>query len=80
MIDIRLPIGGLFALLGIILIIFGAASDPSRYTQSLGINIDLYWGIALQAFGAIMLMLGKRGSRASQANADGGASSARERH
>lgn len=79
MIDIRLPIGGLFALLGVILIIFGAASDPSRYMKSLGININLYWGIVLLAFGAIMLMLGKRGRRASQSNADEGASSDMQR-
>ena len=80
MIDIRLPIGGLFALLGMILIIFGAASDPSRYAQSLGINVDLYWGIVLMIFGAIMLMLGNRGGRGSKANADEGASSATQRH
>ncbi|HET9401326.1 MAG TPA: hypothetical protein VFO34_10270 [Candidatus Acidoferrales bacterium] len=66
MIDIRLPIGGLFALLGIVLIAFGAESDPSRYVKSLGINIDLYWGIVLLIFGAIMLLLGRRRSRAAK--------------
>lgn len=66
MIDIRLPIGGLFALLGAVLIAFGAASDPSRYMKSLGINIDLYWGVVLLVFGAIMLLLGRRGNRAAK--------------
>lgn len=64
MIDIRLPIGGLFLVLGVVLFAFGAASDPSRYVKSLGINIDLYWGIVLLIFGAIMLLLGRRGNRA----------------
>ena len=64
MIDIRLPIGGLFSVLGVVLIAFGAASDPSRYVKSLGINVDLYWGIVLLIFGAIMLLLGRRGNRA----------------
>jgi hypothetical protein len=42
-IDIRLPLGILFLLLGSILIVYGAASNPSLYGQSLGINVNLYW-------------------------------------
>ncbi len=40
-IDIRLPLGALFSLLGLILIVYGAVSDATRYQQSLGININL---------------------------------------
>jgi hypothetical protein len=61
-IDIRLPIGMLFSILGIILAIFGAIGDKSRYSQSLGVNVNLWWGIVLIVFGAIMLMLSRRGS------------------
>ena len=61
-IDIRLPLGGLFLLLGAILLIYGAVSDPSLYQQSLGINVNLYWGVVLLAFGALMFALSRRGA------------------
>jgi membrane-bound ClpP family serine protease len=63
-IDIRLPLGGLFLLLGAILLVYGAVSDPSLYQQSLGINVNLYWGVVLLAFGALMFALSRRGVRA----------------
>ena len=61
--DIRLPLGILFALIGAILTIFGVASDPARYQQSLGVNVNLYWGIVLFVFGLVMLLLARRGKR-----------------
>ncbi|HTM87813.1 MAG TPA: hypothetical protein VL155_06410 [Terriglobales bacterium] len=62
-IDIRLPIGFVFALVGILLTAFGAASNPAIYQRSLGVNVNLYWGLVLLAFGLIMVMLGRRGMR-----------------
>jgi hypothetical protein len=58
--DIRLPIGMLFTIFGIMLIAFGVFSNPALYVQSLGININLNWGVVLLIFGAIMLFLGAR--------------------
>jgi hypothetical protein len=58
--DIRLPIGMLFSILGIMLIAFGLLSDPALYVQSLGINVNFRWGIVLLVFGAVMLYLGAR--------------------
>jgi hypothetical protein len=58
--DIRLPIGMLFTIFGIMLIAFGVFSNPSLYVQSLGINVNLIWGVVLLVFGAIMLYLGAR--------------------
>jgi hypothetical protein len=63
-IDVRLPLGALFSLLGLILIVYGAISDPTRYQQSLGINVNLDWGIILLMFGLLMLFLARRGARA----------------
>src|SRR6266404_6940953 len=63
-IDIRLPLGILFLLLGSTLVVYGAASDPSLYRQSLGINVNLYWGVVLLAFGALMFALSRRAARA----------------
>lgn len=59
--DIRLPIGLLFAALGVLLAAFGLASDPALYRRSLGINVNLWWGLAMLAFGAAMIALGRRG-------------------
>jgi len=59
-IDIRLPIGFVFALVGILLTAFGAASNPAIYQRSLGVNVNLYWGLVLLAFGLVMVLLGRR--------------------
>jgi hypothetical protein len=60
--DIRLPIGMLFALVGALLAVYGVASDASIYERSLGYNVNLVWGLVLLAFGVIMILLGRRGT------------------
>jgi len=56
--DIKIPIGLMFALLGIILTIFGLTTngDAEMYTQSLGHNINLWSGIFMILFGTFMLL------------------------
>lgn len=61
--DIRLPIGLLFAALGSLLGAFGLFGNRSIYQRSLGININLAWGAALLIFGVIMLTFGYRGGK-----------------
>ena len=56
--DIRLPIGFLFSIFGVLLITFGALGDKTIYERSLGININLEWGIVMLLFGALMLFSG----------------------
>ena len=56
--DIRTPIGLMFSVFGVILTIYGFTSDRAIYARSLGINVNLVWGLALLAFGAGMLLLG----------------------
>jgi hypothetical protein len=60
--DIRLPIGFLFTIFGVLLIAFGALSDKVIYERSLGININLEWGVVMLLFGVVMLFLGRRGT------------------
>lgn len=79
--DIRLPIGGLFTLLGLLLIGYGLMSDPAVYARSLGHNVNLYWGVVVLAFGALFLWLGRRGAATARLAADapeGRATEARE--
>lgn len=61
--DIRLPIGGLFTVFGLVLILFGAFSDSSLYQRSLGVNINLAWGLVMLLFGLVMGLLGLWGSK-----------------
>lgn len=62
--DIRWPIGLMFSLLGIMLVIYGLITGSSSeiYKRSLDINVNLYWGLLLLVFGGIMLALAWRDS------------------
>lgn len=64
--DIRLPIGGLFTLLGILLAGYGLMSDESLYARSLGHNVNLSWGLAVLVFGLVFLYLGRKGTSAAR--------------
>jgi hypothetical protein len=59
--DLRLPMGLLFTLVGIILLAFGIATrgNYELYARSLGINVNLWWGLVLVVFGQIMFQLGR---------------------
>jgi hypothetical protein len=61
--DLRLPIGLMFAIIGVLLVLFGLVSDRSIYQRSLGINVNLWWGLVMLAFGLVMLGLVARGRR-----------------
>jgi hypothetical protein len=58
--DIRLPIGLLFSVIGLLLVGFGAFGDKAIYERSLGLNVNLAWGAVLLVFGAIMVLLARR--------------------
>jgi hypothetical protein len=63
--DIRWPIGLMFSLLGVLLVLYGliTGSDTELYKRSLDINVNLNWGVVLLVFGASMLTLAWRGSK-----------------
>jgi hypothetical protein len=58
--DVRLPIGLMFSIFGVMLTLFGLVSDEAIYQRSLGVNVNLWWGLVLVAFGAAMLWLAWR--------------------
>ena len=64
--DIRIPIGLMFSIIGLILVVFGLLSDPKIYARSLDINVNLGWGCVLLAFGAFMLWMAWRAHRRSK--------------
>ncbi len=63
--DIRWPIGLMFSLIGAMLGIYGLAtgSGADIYRNSLGINVNLYWGLLLLVFGGTMLTFAWRDSQ-----------------
>jgi len=58
--DLRWPIGAMFALLGALLAGYGLVSDGALYQRSLGVNVNLWWGLCLLAFGLVMLAFARR--------------------
>lgn len=58
--DIRLPLGLMFAIVGALLTGYGLLADPAIYQRSLGINVNLWWGLAMLVFGGSMLLLSRR--------------------
>jgi hypothetical protein len=60
--DIRLPIGLLFSVIGLLLAGFGAFGEKAIYQRSLGFNVNLAWGAVLLVFGLVMLIFGRRSS------------------
>lgn len=63
--DLRLPIGALFTVLGLLLGVYGLATngDGALYAPSGGINVNLIWGAVMLLFGAVFLLLARRGAR-----------------
>jgi hypothetical protein len=64
--DIRLPMGLMFSIIGAITAVYGLATsgDPMYQDHSLGINVNLWWGLVLFALGATMLLLSWRSKAA----------------
>jgi hypothetical protein len=70
--DLRLPIGMMFTIFGVMLTLFGLAADPAIYVRSLGININLWWGLVLLVFGLVMLGFAVRAQRRLKVSASRG--------
>ena len=61
--DIRTPIGLMFATIGVMLVVYGLVSDPAIYERSLGMNVNIEWGIVMLVFGIIMAVFGRRAGK-----------------
>jgi hypothetical protein len=60
--DIRIPLGLIFLIIGGLMTIFGLVTRNAveLYEKSLGINLNLGWGIVMVLFGLIMFLMGRR--------------------
>jgi hypothetical protein len=59
--DLRYPLGLMFTLFGLIITGVGLFGGAELTQKSLGINMNLWWGLVMLAFGLIMLLLAFRG-------------------
>jgi hypothetical protein len=62
MLDLRIPTGLFFAIVGLLLVAMGVFSPGERAALTEA-NVNLYCGLAMLAFGGGMLALAKLGSR-----------------
>ena len=58
--DVRVPIGALFTMLGVLLTAYGAM-EPTAATAAFtkGGQINMWWGVVMLVFGVLMLLLAR---------------------
>ncbi len=60
--DLRVPSGWFFTLLGVILLAMGFLAPETR-AELTDSNVNLYSGLAMLAFGIFLLLMARRGAR-----------------
>ena len=60
--DLRIPVGLMFTVFGLILSGVGLFGGADLYRKSLGINMNLWWGLVMLVFGVLMLVGAIRGN------------------
>jgi hypothetical protein len=59
--DIRIPLGLIFLIIGGLMSVYGFLTRASAlYEKSLGVNLNLGWGIPMFLFGLVMFLVGRR--------------------
>jgi uncharacterized protein YhhL (DUF1145 family) len=66
MVDIRIPIGLMFSILGVLITVFGfiTMANADMYQKSLNINVNIIMGILMLVFGGLMLFFSFRKKKA----------------
>ena len=62
MLDLRIPSGWFFAMMGAILAVQSVISPDLRAPLTVG-NVNLYSGIFMLCFGGVLLLLARRGRK-----------------
>ena len=60
--DVRVPVGLMLGIMGVLLLGYGLLGDQSIYSRSLGLNVNAIWGAVLVAVAAVLLALSRRGA------------------
>ena len=63
--DIRVPVGAIFSIYGVLLTVWGFASGDLEPRHMIGpLNVNVWDGIGMLVFGVILLLLARRSPRA----------------
>lgn len=61
--DLRFPLGLMFLTIGALMLGYGVLTWHSAiYAQSLGLNMNVFWGSVMVVFGGLMFFLARRAS------------------
>lgn len=74
--DIRYPIGGLFLVIGLLLVPYGWFVQGAL--TPIASNIDLWWGVVMLVFGVLLLSLARSARLRNARLAQNSATSSRE--
>ena len=60
--DIRIPLGLIFLITGGIMSLYGLITrgNTAMYERSMGLNLNLGWGLVMFLFGLVMFVVGRR--------------------
>lgn len=59
--DIRIPLGLIFMITGGLMTVWGFITRHSAiYLRSMGVNMNLWWGLVMLIFGVVMFVVGRR--------------------
>lgn len=69
--DVRVPVGLMLGIMGVLLVGYGVLGDQSIYARSLGLNVNAIWGSVLLVVAAVLLILAARRPRVSASDTAG---------
>jgi hypothetical protein len=70
-VDIRLPVGAIFAIYGVMLVVWGLTSGDLEARHMInGINVNVWAGAGMFVFGTAMLVLARRSPTGPRSTAD----------
>ncbi len=70
--DIRLPVGAIFTIYGVLLVVYGLVSGDLEARHMInGINVNVWSGAGMFVFGVVMLLLARRAPSGPRSTADG---------
>ena len=76
MLDLRYPMGMMFALVGAMLAVYGVFTRGEKmYKHSLGVNVNMYWGVVLLGFGLLIFGMARWSAAAEKRRVEGSDSS-----
>lgn len=55
LLDLKIPLGSLLTFYGLLLLVYGLVTDSEVYEKSLGMNVNVSWGVLMLVVGSIFV-------------------------